>query len=564
MSSDLSLGSRNRRIGFWLRRFLHGSHSQTKKCDKLIPFSEKEVECPVCLSPAEDPLQLSSCGHYACAACWRNFISSQIESFALAHLTCIACPETLQPSTVIHLLSSVSNRQESSQDRSKENQYARSLSRYEEFLLRQVMSREPEARWCPRGCGYGLIAHSFQACPQIVCPHPMCEGRSFCYKCQRPWSTGTTNGSSSDPNYTVHVCPSDQDMRSNALDGLRAFFGIRRLNRQTSARNSIPNGFQQKITEDASPINLSTSTTTREKRYRLPKAYHTSTDYTKGARLSMEELVGEVDPESAGITTPDTEIKHPIPDSDVTNSSQSSPKADRRSSIDSGGPGSVVKPCPNCKTLIQKLNDGSCNSMVCSICNYEFCWLCLRETTATHYLNFSGCTVLGRSRWSKLRRVVAVCGIMLGTPILLPLTIILALPAISFGFTVSIAKQINQMLLSKSKHLRRFVVFWVIVASLISSSVLTALSFTLLIPVVLGYVYLYLPINLLRSVIRDENEIESEPTELERLQSVSPTFIREFKTKDADDTRFSNENHSESNTVVMVNETVSIECDKIS
>ncbi|VDQ11248.1 unnamed protein product [Trichobilharzia regenti] len=129
-----------------------GSHTQNEKCE-LIPFSEKEIECPVCLSPAEDPLQLSSCGHCACAACWRNFISSQIESFALAHLTCVACSELLQPSTIIHLLSAVSNRHESSEDSLKENQYARSLSRYEEFLLRKALSREPEARWCPRGCG---------------------------------------------------------------------------------------------------------------------------------------------------------------------------------------------------------------------------------------------------------------------------------------------------------------------------------------------------------------------------------------------------------------------------
>nr|CAH8826769.1 unnamed protein product [Trichobilharzia regenti] len=552
MSSKYSTGRKDGRIGSWLRRIINGSHTQNEKCE-LIPFSEKEIECPVCLSPAEDPLQLSSCGHCACAACWRNFISSQIESFALAHLTCVACSELLQPSTIIHLLSAVSNRHESSEDSLKENQYARSLSRYEEFLLRKALSREPEARWCPRGCGYGLIAYSFQACPRIVCPHPLCEGRSFCYKCRRPWTSGDTSESSSDQNNVTHVCPSEQDLRSNALDNLRAFFGIRHLNSQMPGLNTIPNGSQQKISE----MSVSPSTATKEKRYRVSKTLRSSTDYTKGARLSMEELVGDTDSGNVGTNTPNLEEKHSSSDSDVTNSFESS-KTERRASVELNEPGSAVKPCPNCKTLIQKLNDGSCNSMVCSICNYEFCWLCLRETTATHYLNFSGCTVLGRSQWSKLRRVVTVCGIMLSTPILLPLAIVLALPAISVWFTFSMARQANRVLQSKSKHLRRFVVFWVVVAGLILYPVLTAFTFSLLIPILLGYVYLYLPISLLCSLLRHENGVQLEPTELERLQSVSPILVKEFGTKNAD-IKLTDENHNESETVVVVNETVSMD-----
>ncbi|VDN23281.1 unnamed protein product [Dibothriocephalus latus] len=45
-----------------------------------------------------------------------------------------------------------------------------------------------------------------------------------------------------------------------------------------------------------------------------------------------------------------------------------------------------VKPCPRCKTLLLKLDDGSCNHMSCFICGCEFCWLCLREVRGTHYL----------------------------------------------------------------------------------------------------------------------------------------------------------------------------------
>lgn len=37
-------------------------------------------------------------------------------------------------------------------------------------------------------------------------------------------------------------------------------------------------------------------------------------------------------------------------------------------------------PCPRCKTLIVKENDGSCNHMHCTLCGAEFCWLCLKGT----------------------------------------------------------------------------------------------------------------------------------------------------------------------------------------
>ncbi|KAH8851960.1 E3 ubiquitin-protein ligase RNF19A isoform 1 [Schistosoma japonicum] len=556
MSSNSPSGNKDSRIGLWFKRILPDSRSQVKKCNELTSFSENEIECPVCLMPTEDPLQLNSCGHFACSVCWRNFISSQIENFALAHLTCVACSELLQPSTIIHLLSAVADRHESLHSPVKENQYARSLARYEEFLLQQVMSREPEARWCPRGCGYGLIAHSFQACPQIVCLHPECEGRSFCFKCKRPWSTDIKNGSSSHQNNVVHICPVEQDIRSNTLDGLRAFFGIRRFSRQISGQNSKAHGPQQKVPDTVLPIHLSTSTPKKEKRPRVSKSFPTSGDYASDTRLSMEELFPDADLENANNAAHALEKKRPVSNTDMANSSESAPKTNKRRSVDSDG---QVKPCPNCKTLIQKLNDGSCNSMVCSICNYEFCWLCLREITATHYLNFSGCTVLGRSRWSKLRRFVAVCGIILGTPIILPLTIVIALPALSIGFTVSITKPINRVFLSKSKHLRRFVVFWVVIAGLILFPILTALTFGVLIPIVLGYVYLYLPISLLRSLIRDESEVLSESTELEKLQSVTQTFVDEFEAKN--DVKLNDGNLNESK-IIIVNETISIESDQ--
>lgn len=45
-----------------------------------------------------------------------------------------------------------------------------------------------------------------------------------------------------------------------------------------------------------------------------------------------------------------------------------------------------VKPCPRCSVLIVKVEDGSCNHMVCCVCGAEFCWLCMKEVSDLHYL----------------------------------------------------------------------------------------------------------------------------------------------------------------------------------
>lgn len=46
-----------------------------------------------------------------------------------------------------------------------------------------------------------------------------------------------------------------------------------------------------------------------------------------------------------------------------------------------------VKSCPCCNSLISKLDDGSCNHMICFVCKTEFCWLCCKEITGLHYLS---------------------------------------------------------------------------------------------------------------------------------------------------------------------------------
>ncbi|VDP96485.1 unnamed protein product [Echinostoma caproni] len=84
-----------------------------------------------------------------------------------------------------------------------------------------------------------MIAHGFKACPRLYCLRPECHGRSFCYNCQRPWHPSrnpTTPESTSDPDdSTPHVCSPENEERNDTVEGVMAFFGVRRLRRRTSA-----------------------------------------------------------------------------------------------------------------------------------------------------------------------------------------------------------------------------------------------------------------------------------------------------------------------------------------
>lgn len=45
-----------------------------------------------------------------------------------------------------------------------------------------------------------------------------------------------------------------------------------------------------------------------------------------------------------------------------------------------------AKNCPSCGVIIEKASDGSCNQVVCAVCQTSFCWLCGKQVTEMHYM----------------------------------------------------------------------------------------------------------------------------------------------------------------------------------
>ncbi len=48
-----------------------------------------------------------------------------------------------------------------------------------------------------------------------------------------------------------------------------------------------------------------------------------------------------------------------------------------------------AKPCPNCTSMIEKRDDGSCNSIKCTVCQTNFCWLCMQQVSEMHFMRLA-------------------------------------------------------------------------------------------------------------------------------------------------------------------------------
>lgn len=160
-----------------------------------------------------------------------------------------------------------------------------------------------------------------------------------------------------------------------------------------------------------------------------------------------------------------------------------------------------IKECPVCNSRIVKMNDGSCNHMTCSICETEFCWLCMKEITDLHYFSPSGCTFWGRKPWSRKKKLLWRLGMLVGAPVCIILIAGIAVPAIVVGIPVWAARKLHSRLErnSFSRFKKNAIITGGVLLSFVVSPLISAAALAIGIPILLGYVYGVVPLSLCRS-----------------------------------------------------------------
>ncbi|XP_059058561.1 E3 ubiquitin-protein ligase RNF19B-like [Achroia grisella] len=158
-----------------------------------------------------------------------------------------------------------------------------------------------------------------------------------------------------------------------------------------------------------------------------------------------------------------------------------------------------VKPCPRCSVLIVKVEDGSCNHMVCCVCGAEFCWLCMKEVSDLHYLSPSGCTFWGKKPWSRKKKLLWQLGTLAGAPLGIAVVAGVALPALLVGLPLWAGRRAHRRLRRARPARRRLAVAAAVAAALIVSPLVAGLAVGIGVPILLFYVYGVVPVSLCRA-----------------------------------------------------------------
>ncbi|VDK48499.1 unnamed protein product [Cylicostephanus goldi] len=158
-----------------------------------------------------------------------------------------------------------------------------------------------------------------------------------------------------------------------------------------------------------------------------------------------------------------------------------------------------IKACPRCHTYIVKMDDGSCNHMVCAMCSAEFCWLCLKEISDLHYLSPTGCTFWGKKPWTRKKKLLWQLGTLIGAPVGIAIIAGLSIPGIIFGVPVFVGRKVHQRLAHHSNARRRLLTAACVVGSLFISPVLAVMAVGVGVPIMLAYVYGVVPLSLCRN-----------------------------------------------------------------
>ncbi|KAK9884574.1 hypothetical protein WA026_007417 [Henosepilachna vigintioctopunctata] len=158
-----------------------------------------------------------------------------------------------------------------------------------------------------------------------------------------------------------------------------------------------------------------------------------------------------------------------------------------------------IKPCPRCQVLIVKMDDGSCNHMMCAVCGAEFCWLCMKEISDLHYLSPSGCTFWGKKPWSRKKKILWQLGTLVGAPVGIALVAGITVPAMIIGIPVWVGRKMYTRYKNTNKHKRNGAIIGGVLASVVISPILAGLAVGIGVPILLFYVYGVVPVSLCRS-----------------------------------------------------------------
>lgn len=194
-----------------------------------------------------------------------------------------------------------------------------------------------------------------------------------------------------------------------------------------------------------------------------------------------------------------------IEESNQGQASSSNKKSSSKSSQQNANSNSIkpsdIRECPVCGSRIIKMNDGSCNHMTCSICETQFCWLCMKEISDLHYFSPSGCTFWGKKPWSRKKKLLWRLGMLVGAPICIILIAGVAVPAIVIGIPVWAARKLHTRIERKpfSRYRKNAIITGGVLLSFLVSPIISALALVIGIPILLGYVYGVVPLSLCRS-----------------------------------------------------------------
>ncbi|OAF71986.1 UbcM4-interacting protein 4 [Intoshia linei] len=165
-----------------------------------------------------------------------------------------------------------------------------------------------------------------------------------------------------------------------------------------------------------------------------------------------------------------------------------------------------LKACPNCHIPVLKMEDGSCNHMLCDYCKKRFCWLCLTPANDMHFFSPTGCTLWGKKTWSNKKIGLVSTLILVFAPVAITLLCALSIPFLLLIIPIFTATHFGPSITMKSPRQKIFRKILLVVASILASPFATMCIIVIAFPLLFVYIYIFVPHTLLKN--RNQNKTD--------------------------------------------------------